>query len=63
LLYRRRNLTANEGYQENTVMLVFQTVSNALDSQEYKEQIREGVDNFGGINGGIVILWVRTVRN
>jgi hypothetical protein len=37
-------------------MLVFQTVSNALDSQEYKEQIREGVDNFGGINGGIVIL-------
>jgi len=37
-------------------MLIFQTVSNAFDSQKYEQQIREGVDDLSGVDGCIVVL-------
>lgn len=54
-------LTSNKCHQENAIMIILETVSNALDSQSDKEEVREGIDDLGGVYGGIVILW-RAVR-
>ena len=37
-------------------MVVFEAVSKALDSESYKEEICKGVDNFGGVDGSIIVL-------
>jgi len=37
-------------------MFVLQAISYAFDPQSYEEQVRKGIDDFGGVYGGIVIL-------
>jgi hypothetical protein len=40
-------------------MFVLETIPYALDSQSYEQQIREGIDDFGGIDSGVVILFLQ----
>lgn len=47
---------SNKCHQKHTVVVIFQTVSYALDPKVYEEEIREGIDDFGGINCCIVVL-------
>lgn len=50
-------LTASKGNQENSIMLILQAISNALDTQVDKQQVRKCVDNLGRVNGRIEILY------
>lgn len=42
--------------EEDLVMLVSNTTPDALDAEPHKQQVGEGVDDFGGVDGRIVIL-------
>ena len=37
-------------------MFKFEAVSNAFDSERYKEKVRKGIDDFGGVDGRIIVL-------
>lgn len=45
-----------ESDQEDLVMLIAATADDPLDTQPHEEQIGQGIDHFGGVDGGIVIL-------
>lgn len=47
---------AGEGHEEDRVMPVADTVANSTEGQADKKQIRHGVDDFGRVDGGIVVL-------
>lgn len=50
-------LTAAERDDEDAVMAMLPAVPNAFDAQPDKQQIGEGVDDLGRVDGRIVILW------
>ena len=39
-----------------SVMVVFEAIPQATDGKVDEERVREGIDNLGGIRGGIVVL-------
>lgn len=52
---------ATESDQEDLIMSVATTADDALDTQPHEKQVGQGVDDLGGVNGGIVVLTVSTV--
>lgn len=47
---------AEEGDEEDAVMVVAQAVVDALEGEVDEQQVRERVDNLGAVDGGIVVL-------
>ena len=47
---------ANKGYEEDAVMFVAYTVYDALDPEIEEHEIGKGIDDFGGVYGGVVVL-------
>lgn len=37
-------------------MIILETVPNALGSKGYEEEVREGIDDFSGVDRCIVVL-------
>jgi hypothetical protein len=47
---------AGVGDQEDAIVTLPDAAANAFYSQAYEQEICKGVDDLGGIDGGIVIL-------
>ena len=47
---------ATEGYQKDAVMVLRQAISYSLDREDDEEQVRHSTDDFGRVDGGIVVL-------
>jgi hypothetical protein len=50
------NEVSNEGYEEDGIVSISQAVGDAPECKIYKDKVREGVDNLGGVGGRVVIL-------
>ena len=48
---------ADEGEQEDAVVVLLQAVGDAAVGEVDEEQIGEGVDDLGGVLGGIIVLF------
>lgn len=44
------------GDKENLVMLMPATAQNSLDAEPHKQQVGQGIDDLGGVDGRIVVL-------
>lgn len=53
---RANHQISAESDQEDLVMLIAATADDPLDAQPHEEQVGQGIDNLGGVDGGIVIL-------
>lgn len=53
---RANDQIANEGKQEDRVMLILYTAEDTLEAKPHEHEIGESVDDFGGVDGRIVIL-------
>lgn len=49
------NISA-EAHSKDSIMAIFQTISNASYAQAHEQQVRKGVDDLSGVNGCIVVL-------
>lgn len=47
---------ATESDQEDLVMSISTAAEDTLDAQPHEEQVGQGVDDLGRVNGGIVVL-------
>lgn len=54
---RADDQVADEGEQENAVVVLLQAVGDAAVGEIDEEQVGEGVDDLGGVLGGIVVLF------
>ena len=44
------------GDEENLVMFMSATAQNSLNAEPHKQQVGQGIDDLGGVDGSIVIL-------
>lgn len=51
---------SDEGNEEDRIMFIPYTTDDALDSEPYEHQVRQGVDDLGGVDGSIVVLYRET---
>jgi hypothetical protein len=49
------NISA-EAYSKDSIMAIFQTISNTSYAQAHEQQVSKGVDNLSRVNGCIVVL-------
>jgi hypothetical protein len=47
---------SQEGNQEDLVMSIAATADNTLDTQPHKHEVRQSVDNLGGVRSRIIVL-------
>lgn len=50
------NQVTDKGDEEDVVMTVLYTVVDATEGQPDKQEVGQGVDNLGRVDGGIVVL-------
>jgi hypothetical protein len=60
----RKTATANhdityESNQEDGIMAIFKAVPDPLNTEGHKQEVREGVDDLGTVNGSIIVLCIR----
>ena len=56
------NEVADEGDEEDGVVAIFETVRYSAKGQNHKEEVGQGIDYLGRVNGGIVVLIRRQSR-
>jgi hypothetical protein len=59
---RPDNQISSKGDHEDLIVSMAQTAADALDSEPHKQQVGQGVDDLGGVDGGIVVLFSSNVR-
>lgn len=47
--------------EEDLIMLMPATAQDSLDTEPHKQQIGQGIDDFGGVDGRIVVLSSNTM--
>ena len=47
---------SQEGNQEDLIMSIAATADNTLNTQPHKHEVRQGIDDLGGVGSRIVIL-------
>jgi hypothetical protein len=50
-----------ESYQKDPLVAITDTARDSLPGKKHKHQIRQRVDNLSGIDGGIVILEMKSI--
>lgn len=48
---------ANEGNEEDGLMAVLEAVFHAPEREHDEEDVRDGIDDLGGVDGRIVVLF------
>jgi len=53
---RSHDKITNISNQKDRIMPVTKTVCNTFEGEEHEEQVRQGIDNLGRVNGCIIVL-------
>jgi hypothetical protein len=50
------NQVSQEGDQEDLLVPLTPAIQNTFDAQPQKQDVRQGIDDFGRVDGGVIVL-------